>query len=899
MAVMDAAQLRVLIGADISQMQRGMAQAGQQVQSFGGRAAKILTGTVGIAVAAAAVKAAKDSVEIAGQFEAQTNILGMAARNSGTAIEDLSAAALAVGADTELVGVDALQAAEALTNFYKAGLSTEDVFVDLNGYLNENASLSGAMRAAADLAAASELNLAEASDAVVIAMSTFGIEADEATGIADTFVAAADASVTSVPELTEALTNAGPTLASFGWSLEDANTALALLSSRGIRGAEAGTALKSMLTNMMRPTKEVAETWEALGVSLYDSDGAMRPMVDVIGELSAALELGSTRTTVYKQISEEQEGQLAELTATYDELAAELDAYQSGMEGTGLTEAERADRMAEISDAMRGVSDEMAPLIEASGKYAEITETMTEKQRNQYIQALAGTYGMKAMNTLLAEGDEGWREMGAAMDGAATAQETATARTAGLQGAQERLGGAIQTFMIQVGTPLIEKFLTPAVDGLTNFVGKISEFITKGPDFQGILEGLPEPLQTLAEKIGGISWEGISADLAQLLPVRDADIANLAANLRAGVASAWATVSGELGKIIGLQEETLASIGTTIKAGLLSVFQTIRAKGPLDSTLGESLGTIIGNAMGNITADIGEYATGLWNIIMSWLTAAFGKFQENASQYGSNLGEILGTLLRNAITFLVTEVPKLATSLFETIKKFVTEAHTPGNVEGLGTSILDFFSAALDSFITALLDDPQWKEKLTAWADTNISQPVKDFVAAINFIPEAKQAFQTLIDGINEKIADIKQTISDVVYEITHPFGEINLRQAGADAIEGLKAGAEAKVNGVGDWFSRAGDNIVNTVTGVFDAHSPSRVFMGIGEDMMEGWLLGMQRGMPLVGEALGSLSGAPAGGGVHNWSIVINAGAGANATDIGRQAEIGVLRAARAAGVM
>lgn len=229
------------------------------------------------------------AAKVGSDFESELAVMAVAARSSGTAIEELSDAALAMGADTELVGISASEAAGAMTNFYKAGLSTTDMFGDLNGYLAGNISLSGALRAAVDLAAASELNLEEASGAVAVAMATFGLSAEDATRITNSFVQAADASQASVPQLAEALKTIGPVANAFGWSLEETNTALALLSERGIVGAEAGTALKSMMTNLSRQTDDVTETLEMLNVELYNADGTMRSLPEILAAFETGL----------------------------------------------------------------------------------------------------------------------------------------------------------------------------------------------------------------------------------------------------------------------------------------------------------------------------------------------------------------------------------------------------------------------------------------------------------------------------------------------------------------------------------------------------------------------------------------------------------------------------------
>jgi TP901 family phage tail tape measure protein len=428
----------------------------------------VTTPIVGLGTAAA---------KMAGDFEQQMNILTVAARSSGTAMEDLSAAALNVGADTELVGINAAQSADAMTSLYKAGFDTAEIFGGaggLNSYLNENASLTGALRSSIDLAAASELDLAQATDVTIIAMKTFGLDADEASRVANSFVRTADASVASVGDLAAAMANIGPTAATFGMSLETTNTALGILSSRGIAGAEAGTALKSMLTNMMRTTPDVIDTWQKLGITMYDTSGKMRAMPDILAELSSALEVGNVLTTERAALTEKELEQLGKLQAKRDELAAKDLAIRSGELLGNATLKEREAALKKVDKQWEEVIWEMERLNEKEGETITVTTQVTEEFRNQAVQTLAGTYGMKAMNTLLTEGAAGWTNMETAIGAAASVEESAAARTTGFNAAMEQLGGALETIAITAGGPIITA-LTALLQGpITGLLDKIS-----------------------------------------------------------------------------------------------------------------------------------------------------------------------------------------------------------------------------------------------------------------------------------------------------------------------------------------------------------------------------------------------------------------------------------------
>jgi len=239
------------------------------------KAGAVMTAAVTVPLVALGRKA----LTVAGDFEQGMALVGVALRGTGTDMEQVRQYALQMGADTVFGAQDM---SEAILGLAKAGQSWSEIAGDMTG-------TTGTLAAATNLAAASDLNLASAADAVSVAMATFGLDASDAVRIVDNFVQTADASVSEVGDLTAALVNVGPTAAQFGWGLEDVNTALALLSERGIAGSEAGTALKSMMTNLMRPTDDVQETLKNLNIELYNSAGEMNSLPNIIEQLSMSM----------------------------------------------------------------------------------------------------------------------------------------------------------------------------------------------------------------------------------------------------------------------------------------------------------------------------------------------------------------------------------------------------------------------------------------------------------------------------------------------------------------------------------------------------------------------------------------------------------------------------------
>lgn len=916
----EIAKLIATVGADISGLKTGMNEANGLLGNMGG---VMKTAVIGAAAAggAALVGFGAKSADVAADFESQMNVLSVAAAGSGVSLEDLRSAALLIGADTQLVGISASEAADAMTNFAKAGLTTTDMFGNLNTYLDTGTDLSGALRAAIDLQAASELDLAAASDVVAVAMATFGLEAADATRIADSFVSAADASTANVSDLAAAMTNVGPTAAAFGWSLEDTNQALAILSTRGISGAEAGTALRSMMTNMLSTSDATAIALSSLNVELYNSDGVMRSLPDIIGDLSTAL------------------------------------------------------------------------------------ATTTEEQRNQYVQTLAGTYGMKAMNTLVAEGVPGWESMGEAIDSAATAQTSAAARTQGFNAAMEQLGGVIETFMISVGTPLIENFLTPGVKLLTEWISELSLLIPSQEAASAAFDTVKTAIGGIVDTVSGIvqsgdplgtlwtliktaaleAWPGIKTTLETAIgnmisgvtawvttnapvygallwtalkgwvdtavayvsgnaatwgdtiggylgPAISAAVAWITTNAPTYATELWTALKGWVDGAIAKAGEFYATWGDTIGAWLGSALSA--AAGWLvtnyiayltflwtsfnkiftllvgyvgdnykawGDTIGGHLGSALSAAAAWVATNVPIYAAELWATLNTWVADAITSFSGGTAASGTTLGTHVGSVLKGAVDWVVTNVPVYAGNLWTALSGVLSSALTSfsdnseswgtsygaivgtviryaiggvallaselwkaiqglfdsatGTDEGgedkaleLATGLLSLFTGFWNGFITGITANPQWHADLTAWIDTTILQPFRD----IDLIEPIKAALGGIITGTTEKAEEISTAIQDIVDRILNPFKNLDLTQIGRDMIAGLKDGISGAAGSVTDAVGNAAGDAVGWAKDRLGIGSPSRVFADIGADMMRGMELGIERHAYRPREAVG-----------------------------------------------
>lgn len=136
-----------------------------------------------------------------------------------------------------------------------------------------------------DLAASSGEDLATTSDIVTDALTAFGMEAGDAGRLADVMAAASSNANTNVSMLGESFKYVAPVAGALGYSAEDTAVALGLMANSGIKASQGGTALRTMLTNMAKPTDDMAYAMEQLGVSLSDDEGNMYSLRDVMDQL--------------------------------------------------------------------------------------------------------------------------------------------------------------------------------------------------------------------------------------------------------------------------------------------------------------------------------------------------------------------------------------------------------------------------------------------------------------------------------------------------------------------------------------------------------------------------------------------------------------------------------------
>lgn len=366
-----------------------------------------------------------------------------------------------------------------------AGWDTQQMMDGVSGVLN--------------LAASSGEDLATTSDIVTDALTAFGMEAGDAGRLADVMAAASSNANTNVSMLGESFKYVAPVAGALGFSAEDTSVALGLMANSGIKASQGGTALRTILTNLSKPSKDVETAMSALGISLTDDEGNMKSLRDVMGDLRSGF---------------------GDLMISGDEFTDTLISMNSDLEAGNITQKEYDDELELLAERAFG----------AEG---------AEKAR--YAAMLAGKEGMSGLLAIVNASEEDYQKLTDAIDNSTgAAQGMADTMNDNLGGDIKELNSALEELQLKiydsVQQPMrdIVQFITGSVIPAAT---QVLQFIQQHSTAFGILAG------AIAVIVAGIGlYNAVQAVKAAMNAAEAASLGALIVAQISATATAWAAV---------------------------------------------------------------------------------------------------------------------------------------------------------------------------------------------------------------------------------------------------------------------------------------------------------------------------------------------------------------------
>lgn len=383
----------------------GMQSAGQKLTSAGSKLTKTVTLPL-VGIGAAVIKTGAD-------FEKGMSKVQAVSGASSSDMEKLSAKARQMGKDTKF---SASESADAFTYMAMAGWKTQDMLEGIDGIMS--------------LSAADGLDLATTSDIVTDAITAFGLEAKDSSHFADVLAKASSSANTNVSMLGESFKYCAPVAGALGYSVEDVSIALGTMANSGIKASQGGTALRTLLTNMAKPTDAMAAAMDELGVSLDDGHGNMKSLREVMNDLRKGM---------------------GNMKMPQDEFNKQIAYLNKELESGNITQK----------------------------KYDKSVKSLTEKAygaegalKAQAAATLAGKTGMSGLLAIVNSSDKDWNSLIDNIDNAdGTAKKMADTMLNNLSGQFTILKSNLQEAALQ-----LNEELGPA---MKKIVGKIQEWVQK------------------------------------------------------------------------------------------------------------------------------------------------------------------------------------------------------------------------------------------------------------------------------------------------------------------------------------------------------------------------------------------------------------------------------------
>ena len=774
--------------AKIEEVGGKLENVGSKISSVGTALLPVTAAVTGLG--AAAVKTTSDFDTAMSQVQATMGVTKDAMSevdgqtvNTMDTLRDL---AKEMGAKTAF---SASECAEALNYLALAGYNTQQMCDTLPTVLN--------------LAAAGDIDLASASDMVTDAMSALGMGTDEATKMVDQMSKTASTTNTSVAQLGEGILTIGATAKSIKGGTAELNTALGILANNGIKGAEGGTHLRNVILSLQNPTDGAAKVMKELGVETYDSEGNMRSLNDILGDLNTSMDgmTSAEKSNIIGTIFNKTD--LASVNSLLANTGETWNSLQQGITDSAGAAQQMADTQLDnlsgqitiLKSAVEGLAisfgEALMPtirnIVAKIQSFVDWLNSLNEEQRNTIIKVGAL---VAALGPFLIIVGKTISTVGSAMKGFSSLAKTigtlgakmagSTGSVTGLASAIGAVAGPVLAVVAVIGVLVAafvtlwntnEEFrntMTAIWDGIVSKVQEFVDGIKERFDALGIdFSAIAETLKTI--------WIGF-CDL--LAPVFEA---------------AFSVISTVLGTVLD------------VITGILDVF----------------IGLFTGN-WDQLWQGVKEIFSGIWNGIVGIFQAAINLIKGIADAICGWFGTSWNEVWTSVSTFFM--------SIWNGITGFLSTAwETIKNVVQVGIMFIGSILEAAWNIITLpfqLIWENCKEIIISVWNTINnkVSTVIKTVSTVISTVLTGIQTvFSTIWDAISTKVSTvinaIKTTVSTVFNAVKSTISTIwnGIKTTIANVVDGIREKVSSVFNGVKDTLSSVFNGIKSTATSVWN----------------------------------------------------------------------------------
>ena len=774
-----------------------MGVLGETLQSAGdkisGVGQKLLPVTAGVtALGTIAVKTGAD-------FDAAMSKVAAVSGATGSEMDALREKAREMGSKTKF---SASEAADAMNYMAMAGWKTNDMLSGIEGIMN--------------LAASGE-DLASTSDIVTDALTAFGLSASDSGHFADILAAASSNANTNVSMMGETFKYAAPVLGSLGYSAEDSAIAIGLMANAGIKSSQAGTALRSAITNLAKPTDTVSSAMEQYGISLTDSSGKMYSLRELMEQLRQKLgglsEAEQAQAAASLFGKEAMSGMLAIINgspADFEKLSNAIDTCSDTVDGyNGTTEKMAAvmqDNLAgqvtilksQLEELAISFSDILMPTIRSIvSRIQELVDKLNQldPQTKETIAKIALVAA--ALGPMLVVLGKTISSVGTVFSAVSKLPALFSAVQGGIGAITGALGVSLGPLLaiIAAVAALVAAFvhLWKTNDKFKSNIIAIWEQIKS--TFTGLTQGITDRLNALGFDFESFTdvlkaaWDGLCNLLA---PIFEGVFQNIS-NIFSGFADIFLnSLDVLIGLFTGDWEQCwdgIKGIFTSIWNFIVNTFRNIMntLKGIADVVLGW-----FGTSWNEVWTSIKTFFVDTWNSIASFFTGIVTGIRD----FFVNTW----TSISNTFTTIVTAIQTVATTVFTAIRDFFTT---------IFKAIYNFFSTIFNAIynVVSTVFQAIYNVITTVW--NAIYTTLEPLITAFGYL------FQTIFEAIQIIVGRVMDWISEKISAIWNAIVAFL-----TPILEGIRTTFETIWNAISTTISTVLTAIQDAVTTVWNAVS-------------------------------------------------------------------------------
>lgn len=626
------------------------------------------------------------------------------------------------------------------------------------------------------LASAGGLDLAYASDLLTDSMSALQLEVDEVDSFIDSMSKTAQSSNTSVAQLGEAFLTVGGTANTLVGGVNEASTAIGILSDNGIKGSEAGTALRNIILSLTSPTNTATKEMKKLGVEIQDSSGEMRPLVDIFGDFNKELE-GLTEadknSALYGIFNKTDLAAVKALMASVTTETADLNQALTDM---GIDSEKNASKIETLKQSFLDGKDKTEIMKDAVEELGISTEQASDVYDVLSKSVGGSTSRFEELNKKISESE------GSANSMAETMRSTTS-------GSFQELSSKLEVLTIGFGDLLL-----PIVDEFVNMLGSLIDWFSS----------LSEHSKKVILAIGGIV-----AVAGPLLVIVGTLISSLGTII--GVFTSVATAITNAGGVMAFFSASVLPVIAVI-GGLIGIafilYQSIKAN--FDG-IKEATNNLIETCrpyfeqLGQSFSELWRVCQEIYSTIIQPLFDMIGKVIEICINFATPFFVIFAQFFTDAINIIVSIWDNIGKPLFEAIM-FIVQA-VFDFVSPIFNLIAEVFSAMVEAIM--LVFDNILKPMFDLFMETIgalFDKVSPAFEGIKNSIVGALEKVNEAIDGAIRWVKDLMDSIGNALGKVGEFLSSLNpFKSKSIDVDATMKANIpgmasiDAKINPIGD----------------------------------------------------------------------------------------------------